>query len=48
MTHVCDVTQDHFDRFFYGVPSMAPMGAWLPWSEMTEKVSVFVAASFIG
>jgi hypothetical protein len=27
---------------------MAPMGAWLPWSEMTEKVSVFVAASFIG
>jgi hypothetical protein len=48
MTHVCDVTQDHFDRFFYGVRSMAPMGAWLPWSEMTEKVSVFVAASFIG
>ena len=41
MTHVCDVTQDHFDRFFYGVRSMAPMGAWLPWSEVIALARPF-------
>ena len=41
MTHVRDVTQDHFDRFFYGVRSMAPMGAWLPWSEVIALARPF-------